>query len=497
MALSIAGLLVCCAIMVMALRSSAPIVVALIMSLAFGATAIVSLPALGGSSPMIYVVFVFALLGSVVLRRDLNRDLTTLFSQQPAAWLLVILGLYAVFGSYLLPRIFAGETTAFIPEQSGGGIVEVPLVPVNGNITQTLYLLLGILSSIALGVLLLERKLFIGIRQGFLACATLHVVMGFMDLFGKLVGVGDVLAPIRTASYAMLTDAGVAGFWRIAGAYSEASAFGSATVVLLAFTFSYWRGTRDRLALALTLSLVALLVLSTSSTAYVAGAILLLCVMGSVANSAFRDRLSTQDVVLLGASIAMLSLMLGIVLYDEKVLDPISRLFDAMVLNKAYSASGQERAYWNYQSLMSLYDTVGLGMGLGSSRASSWLIAVVSQLGIVGSLMIGLLLLAIVRADRFNRSVAADREIRAIALSVRSACLAGVLTSSLSGGNADPGMFFFIGVAVVLGYQRQSMLTIASQGPGPASLQRAASANAVPGSGSISAGAGYGFGRQV
>ena len=58
-------------------------------------------------------------------------------------------------------------------------------------------------------------------------------------------------------------------------------------------------------------------------------------------------------------------------------------------------------AYWNYQSLQSVYDTLGLGIGLGSSRASSWIIAVISQLGIIGSILMGLLVLELVRGGDF------------------------------------------------------------------------------------------------
>ena len=454
MSLSIIGLLVCGALMLAALRTRAPILVALIMSFAFGATAFVSLPALGGSSPIIYVVFVLALLASVALRRDLNRDLTTVFTYQPTAWLLVLLAMYAMASAYLMPRIFAGETSVFIPEASGGGIVEVPLYPSNGTITQTAYLLLGIMSSIAVSVVLLDQRNFAAIRQGYFAWAGVHVGLGFADLLGKLAGAPDVLAPIRTASYAMLTDVGVAGFWRIAGAYSEASGFGAATVVLFAFTFSYWRRTNDRLALGLSVALGARLVLSTSSTAYVAAGILWLLLLASIVGSILRDRLRKQDLAILAAGAVSLVAVVGVVLVNEHVLDPVLNLFDKMVFDKAGSASGAERAYWNYRSLQSVWETAGLGIGLGSSRASSWAIAVISQLGVVGTAMLGWIVFLIVRSGRMPGEDRIDPEIRTVTMSVRAACLAGLLTASISGGSADPGVPFFVAVAVIMSYRR-------------------------------------------
>jgi hypothetical protein len=456
---SVAGVLICCGLLAAAWFTEAPVIVALIASLAFGSTAIVTLPALGGSSPLIYVVFLLGLFATVALRRNILHELGTVFAQQPAAWLVLLLTLYTVVGALVLPRLFAGETTAFIPlraDARAGRIAEIPLVPVTGNVTQSLYFVLTALSFFAFSVLLLQRGTLAAIRKGFFAWAILHASLGFSDLFGKIAGLGDLLAPVRSASYAMLTRVDVAGFWRIAGGYSEASAFGAVTVSLLAFTFTYWRATRGTLAMALSLALLALLILSTSSTAYVAGAVLAIFLLVSITSAALRDRLRKQDLLLLVAAVVALGVIVGIVLHNERVLDPFWRLLDTMVLNKASSASGEERTYWNYRSLQSVVDTMGLGIGLGSSRASSWIIAVISQLGIVGTLMIGFLTLEIIRGIGLRGAGGPDHEFRATANSVRSACLAGLVTASINSGEADPGLRFYIALAVVLCCRRLS-----------------------------------------
>jgi hypothetical protein len=203
--------------------------------------------------------------------------------------------------------------------------------------------------------------------------------------------------------------------------------------------------------------------LSTSTTAYVAGGVLALCSLGSVMNAVLRGRIRKQDVFMLSAGLLALVAIVGVAVFNERVLDPVWHLFDTIVVNKASSASGAERAYWNYRSLQSLYDTAGLGIGLGSSRASSWIIAVLSQLGIAGSLMLGVLVVAIVRSGHLQGADEIDPEIRSVALSARSACLAGLLTASIAGSSADPGIQFFVAVAVVLGYRR--MVRRASEYP--------------------------------
>ena len=460
MEVSIAGILICCGLFAAASFTEAPVVVALIASLAFGSTALVALPALGGSSPLIFVVFLMALFVTVALRRNLVGELGTVFAQQPLAWLVLLLTLYTVIGALVLPRMFEGQTEVFIPlrfESDGGRIGEVPLAPVTGNVTQALYFVVSALSFFAFSVLLLQGTTLRAIRNGYFACAGLHAGLGFIDLFGKAAGLGDVLAPVRSASYAMLTNTSVLGFWRIAGGYSEASGFGAMTVSLLAFTFVYWRKTSNRFALWLCVALLSLLVLSTSSTAYVAGAVLLVFLTFSITSAAFGDRLRAQDLLILAVTCMAAVGAFGIALHDANALEPFTRLFEEMIVNKSLSDSGAERAYWNWRSLETVVDTVGLGVGIGSSRASSWIIAVASQLGVVGTLIIAWLTAEIIRGVRSRSSGDDDYEHWATANSVRAACLAGLLTASISGGEADPGIRFYIALAVILSCRRLAL----------------------------------------
>ena len=337
MELSIVGLLICFALFMVAQFFEARLIVASIASFAFGATALVSLPALGGASPLISTVFLVALFGMVALRQNFLASLARVFAQQPAAWLILFLLVYTIVGAITLPRIFAGDTTAFVPLRAEGRVGEVPLAPTSGNISQLLYFTIACLSFFALSVLLPKRSTISAIRQGFFLFATLHVVLGFIDLFGKIAGLGDVLEPIRSASYAMHTNVEVAGFWRIAGAQAEASSFGAKCVSLLAFTYCFWRGTRSTYALLLSLALLALLILSTSTTSYVGGAILALPLLASLTGAAFRDRLQKQDLLVLVAAFAALTILVGLIVYNDRSLDPIWRLFDTMVLDKSSS----------------------------------------------------------------------------------------------------------------------------------------------------------------
>ena len=446
------GILVTTSLLLLGLYLRGPVVIGLIASLAFGSTAIVTLGSLGGSSPLIYTCFVAILLLSIVFRTKVPRDIGIIFARSAAAWIVATIVSYAVVGSFILPRLFAGQTSAFVPSRLRGGVLEVPLEPVSGNITQTGYLVLGAATFLAIAILLVRNDSTEALRRGFFAWCILHATMGVIDLATKIVGAGDVLEPIRTASYVMLTQAEEAGFFRIAGAYSEASAFGGVTLACLAFTLTYWRRTKSLPALSLATLLLVLLMLSTSSTAYVGAMLLSIPLACSVGRSILVGQLTSEDLLLIVLSVLCIVGVMAIYLHTPEFFEPIIHLFETTVINKPLSASGQERAYWNYKSLQSFLDTGGLGIGLGSSRASSWLIAVLSQLGVAGIVLLGSLVVILLRGLGYARSCV-EPDVDALVSSVRACALAGVVSGSLASGTADPGIVFFISVAVVSIYR--------------------------------------------
>ncbi|MEY9559318.1 hypothetical protein [Sinorhizobium fredii] len=245
--------------------------------------------------------------------------------------------------------------------------------------------------------------------------------------------------PIRTASYSMLTEASHSGLWRIAGAYFEASAFGGISLSCLSFFYVYWRKSAVRL----------LAVggpprpndLFDIVDPYVGLTVLSIPVAFAVMRSFLSGRLGSSDVLIIALLAAGLLAAMSISLY-QTFFDPFVTMIDDIVVDKASLSSGQERAYWNTKSLQAFIDTSGLGIGFGSSRASSWPIAV------VGSLMMATLAGVIVRGMG-RLGAHADAETNAVVSSVRAAAIGGMVSVSISGGTADPGMVFFIALAVI------------------------------------------------
>jgi hypothetical protein len=176
------------------------------------------------------------------------------------------------------------------------------------------------------------------------------------------------------------------------------------------------------------------------------GLLLMLSIMGRV----LGDRLRKHDIFLLVLVLIGFAAAVGIHLYNEKALEPLWRLLDTMVFDKASSASAQERAYFNQRSLENLSDTAGLGIGIGSSRASSWIIAVISQLGIIGSILITALAFDLFRWRDLNDRSGLDLNERATVCGVRACALATVISASVSAAGPDPGPIFYIALATML-----------------------------------------------
>ncbi len=449
---SLGGILVMVALLALGHRLGSPIIVGLLAALPFGSTAIGTVGALGGSSPLVYVAFVLMLLAAVAMQQRCLDRLCTVFARHWTAWVVAVLIAYAVAGAVLFPRLFQGQTLALVPTPEG--VKELPLGPASSNITQTGYFVLGALTFYAFAILVDSKAQLDAVRRGFLAFAAVHASLGIIDLAGKMSGLGDILWPIRTASYTYLVEVEEAGFWRIAGGFSEASSFGSVTLGCLAFSFAYWRVTRSRPVLALTIVLLCLLLLSTSSTAYAGFAIITAFVGAAMALAALRGRLKSPDLLVLAAVWLMLILVLSLYLANEHLFDPIVRLFETMVLNKASSESAQVRQYWNAQSLQAFLETYWLGVGLGSSRAASWLVAVISQLGLIGAVLIAGLVGVLIADAASPQPSHLDRETLALVSGVRAGALASLAGASVSSGFADPGLLFFIALAIVCVYRR-------------------------------------------
>ena len=468
---SIAGIMICAGILLYLYYSRLSLVAGLIASTAFGSTALVALSSLGGSSPLIFVLFVMLLAISALLKGNPLSNIGFIFRTTKSAWIVAFLLMYTVVGAMLFPRLFAGKTSVFVSSRETGQVYETVLAPTSGNITQAGYFVLGGLCFFAVLILMSRRNILEDVRKGFFLLCGLHAFMGVVDLAAKYAGAGDVLGFIRSANYALLTEATEAGLPRVVGAFPEASSFGGISLACLAFTYTYWRRLGSRAAFWLSVVLFFLVLFSTSSAAYVGLAFLSALVALGTLRSFGTGRFDRKEILLVAAALLGLSAIVGLGVAKPPVIDYASALVDRTIVHKATSSSGQERTYWNQKSLEAFADTSTLGVGIGSSRASSWPVAVISQLGLIGALMFAALLSGLFFGAREFKAVL-DARTEAVISSVRAFAISSLVTLSLIGGSSDPGVLFFVAVAILaagrvhIGRLRQSQTSGFNQGAG-------------------------------
>ena len=438
--------------LVVVLRGPLRGIPAVLATAPLGAAAAFNLPAAGGASILVLDVMAATAFGLVLLSPDgPGRVAGTLRPGTPGFWLLWLLvagGVSAIF----LPAVFAGETTTFAIARGddGPGIVEVPLRPSTGNITQLFRLTLGAVTFAALATAIRARP-DPRIALGAMAWASgVHVALGWIDVAAFRLGLAGLLEVIRTANYSMLDEATMAGIKRMVGGFPEASSYGGFSLALVAFWLHMWmRGQGGRLTAAMLALTAVAAVRSTSSAAYVAlGAYLL--IYGSVAGTAaLRRAVSEREVTI--ALVALLSgwgaLLAAAVAYE--LVPSVTAFIDDTLLDKLGSSSGVERMSWNAQAWRNFVDTYGLGAGLGSVRASSWLMACLGSIGLIGTAIYLGFLQSLARLPG-----GADPLRRTVVSSLLCGCSVQVLEAMLTKATPDMGVMFFAMAGLAAGLSR-------------------------------------------
>ena len=101
MQVSLAGFAVCAGLLLVGYCLRATLIVALMGSFAFGSTAIGTLAALGGSSPLVFTLIAFILLLFVLMHRATLSELALVFTEYRAAWIALGPSMQAVHAATL------------------------------------------------------------------------------------------------------------------------------------------------------------------------------------------------------------------------------------------------------------------------------------------------------------------------------------------------------------------------------------------------------------
>lgn len=406
----------------------------------FGGAAAVMIGSAGIQPGHLFVGFLA--LATLSYHDKMKVALNALSPPNPAFWLICLLT-YGVVTGFFAPRLWA-QTMNIIPLGSSeypdtGGAV--PLGPVSSNFTQAVYYTADIVTFVMVVALGATMSGFRAVTIGVMAFAGANLFFGIVDLVSFGTGVQDLLGYIRNAPYAFHDEDMVAGVKRVVGSWPEASTFACISLGAVGFTGTMRIcGRYSRVNGFLFLLSSIMVIRSTSSSGLFGlpvclGILYLTCLARCGGQSG--TRISATVVIFAPIVIVLLAMM--IVMNDE-IFRQLYAYFDLLLFSKATSASGVERGMWNAYGWSNFLDSYGLGVGLGTSRTSSFIFALLSNVGIPGTLFFGLFFLSAFMTRR-GEARTFDGDVR---LAARNGCLCLLVGAVVAVATVDTGLLFFV-----------------------------------------------------
>jgi hypothetical protein len=365
----------------------------------FSATSVLNVgEAQNGSAVQVWMFF-----GALwILRLGLERVSLFSFSidnrlKRTSFWMIAFLVVATI--SLVMPVLIDGSLLIAAPTFEGD---PTPLVLTGHNITQLLYLIFGG----TLAICVAHANLTDDNRE-----ETERIIL-YSGIFLACWGIFQFLCNITGLPYPdfLLNNSGSAsgqgfrqalkdiGVQRVSSAAVEPSVLAQALLSLLPLTLPAWlkRGfvfsrRRDRL---IALLFVVVLILSTSSVAYVGLAILgLTYVVYSVRTGRFSKRKAIAVVVPVGI------LATAIVAVAIISVPFVSQIADSVLLSKASSGSAIERAMTISYAFGYFQKYPILGIGWGSATSHDVIVKLLSNVGIVGTVVFFWGIFSIVRSN--------------------------------------------------------------------------------------------------
>lgn len=406
----------------------------------FGATSVANLSALGGASlsvPQVGVIVLMCVSFFGVGARDPETTRRTVTTH----WFALALIAYTLVISYFGPRLFLGKIDfiSLRPDVSSGFLGATPLRPQTTNITQSAYLTASLLTAVAVSLLFARRLSAETFQNAMFFISISHATFGVIDWVGGAIGQDRVLNFLRNANYAML-DQTIGNIRRLSGTLPEPSAYAGFAVPFAVFATEIWLRSRKAVAGLTGLFLWIMTLLSTSSAGIFA-----VLVYAALAIPRFAIAPIGMRPKFIAAGIVLMLVLIGVAIslaYPSAYI--AARDFVLLLtVEKGASDSAIERGAWARQGWIAFRESMGIGVGAGSFRSSSLPLAVLGQLGVVGS---GLMFAYVVKSV----SPIVDRKSDYVRKSASWAAFFALVPSIVGGTTPDPGFIFalFAGFAM-------------------------------------------------
>ncbi len=336
------------------------------------------------SVPTFYAVAIGAGVGLAVQLLTRTRRFQRVDAPRiPGMVPLLLLTFWAILVTLAAPLLFHG-LEVLAPGGSERPLTAGVLTP--SNLAQIVYLVLGVCI-----VVLLARSRWAG-PEIIGTAAGLATVLSFWSYLGTTFGLPYPVGFFDNSPTYVFIDMAPGGIPRFRGIFSEPAGLATSSLVTLAYMLSrvtQVKGLR-RLGVIAVLGMAAFLaVVSTSATFIVAGVALAAIAAATLVATVVLRRGAMSP---LGVTIACAGVIAGLWL-----LPLLANMVETVVDDKVASSSYTERSGADALSYQLLFETFGVGVGIGSHRPSSFLAALLSTIGIVGTLLFAAVVLIIVR----------------------------------------------------------------------------------------------------
>ena len=394
---------------------------------------------------------------AVVIRRNGVGYATLSMQQGRAGILLAALCAWGFASSILLPRLFAGEIMVFPMNVDRKFINQEPLYPASANFNQAVYFVASLFIFAFVSSIARTNDMLRKAGGALIIAGALNVIIVAFDTVTFAVGATNILDFIRNADYSQNFAHKFMGIKRVTGAFPEASSFAMTSVGLFAFNFRLWRGgVRPEWTGPIALFTFFAILFAFSTTGYLALLAYLAVAYARVlmradAGASLAPRSSINRVIFIALGPLVALAAATAIAIKPDLITPVVETFDQSITNKLGSASGVERTSWNMSGLENFFQTFGFGAGLGSVRTSSFLVGVLANLGVIGTVLYGVFFARLFLERNARHSRLADETSRQYVSAARAGCFAILVAAAVSSSSVDLGIHFYVMAGLVCG----------------------------------------------
>jgi len=305
----------------------------------------------------------------------------------------LIFALFTVVWSFLAPIIFV-DYPVYPPE------LGIDFSAIHGpsplrfsiyNIAFSSYILLYILTLIYILILNWTKKDLIIIKWLLNICLFIVFITSISQVLNHIMGTLDITKFLYTITtrefkYSLIGD--FLPLPRIQATYMEPSMLAPFLIGLYSYFLHRTFVDFNYMNLLLTIFILFIILLSTSTTAYISLPIMTILVLfyfKPIRISNFNVYIKIKNIISLLVLFLLIILILTCIIFITVGMNNVINMIDFYLFRKTETQSFSSRITADLHALSLFFKTYTFGVGLGSNRPSSLLPYLLSQLGIIGT----------------------------------------------------------------------------------------------------------------